>query len=154
MNEKKRVPVQHNCSEHLDRECRCELCGNVHHTIVRNSNGSGTGEVIEWCICCHKVIRYYDHTGAILESSVLFCDTPLPVENAKPFKLITPLTVLGAVIIFSNLLFWEYSDFLFARMDRAVFSLMGVYIILITVISILILYLLITGKFKQNKWKQ
>jgi hypothetical protein len=98
MNEKKSIPAQHNCLEHLDRECRCELCGNVHHTIVRNSNGSGTGEVIEWCSCCHKVIRSYDNTGAIIESSVLFCDTSPDVENAKPFKLTTPEKVTGVAI--------------------------------------------------------
>ncbi|MDR2470151.1 MAG: hypothetical protein LBD27_06705, partial [Tannerella sp.] len=135
MNEKKSIPAQHNCLEHLDRECRCELCGNVHHTIVKNSNGSGTGEVIEWCSRCHKVKRYYDNTGAIIESSA-FYDTSLDVEmrslsTSRPKPKTVIAGVSGVVSVFSFTLFYLNSDFLYVRMSRGIFNMMGVFIIMV-----------------------
>jgi hypothetical protein len=59
----------HDCRAHLNSYCRCTVCGKVRHAIVDNSNGSGTGEVVEWCTRCHRYERYYDDTGTIIEST-------------------------------------------------------------------------------------
>lgn len=59
----------HNCLEHLDKECRCTVCGNTRHAYVSDDNGSGTGLVTDRCKRCGSYERWYGDTGTVIEST-------------------------------------------------------------------------------------
>ena len=61
---------EHNCLHHLDRNCKCRICGQYRHDITSDSNGSGTGMVTARCKRCGGFERYYDDTGTTIESTL------------------------------------------------------------------------------------
>ncbi|HBT95107.1 MAG TPA: hypothetical protein DEB24_02910 [Coriobacteriia bacterium] len=66
----------HNCEKHLDRRCKCKICGKYRHKVKNDSNGSGTGMVTAWCKRCGAYERFYDDTGTTIESTFPKMETP------------------------------------------------------------------------------
>lgn len=65
------VTENHDCKEHLDYKCQCEICGKYVHSIRDNDDGSfaASGKVATaWCTRCGKKERYYSDSGTVIES--------------------------------------------------------------------------------------
>lgn len=63
-------PSDHICSDHLDKKCRCKICGETHHYFIDDDDGTfaASGKVAHAiCIRCGYEERYYSDTGTVID---------------------------------------------------------------------------------------